>query len=146
MERAEGGRAGRKRSQLGDGRPAWREGCCVPERLLIPECSLGGSQNRAVMPWGEAAGQGLSFGCWAVLCAQPRAGRCPWGWLLCSERGSGALSWGRALKTLWVWEEITHNGPSPETPCAVLGDVLPTGDAAPVLWRSWLCPELAKAP
>lgn len=78
--------------------------------------------------------------------AQPRAGRWPWGWLLCAERGSGALSWGRALKTLWIWEEITHNGPSPERGCAVHGAVLLTGAAVLVVWRSWLCPELPKAP
>lgn len=46
----------------------------------------------------------------------------PLGWLLCAERGSGALSWGRALKTLWIWEAITHKGPSPEAGCAVHWD------------------------
>lgn len=67
------------------------------------------------------------------------------GWLLCAERGSGALSWGRALKTLCIWEEITHKGASPEAGCVVHWDVLLAGATVLVVWRSWLCPELPKA-
>lgn len=92
------------------------------------------------MTWGEAGSgagtEGAALADGPSRVRSPGAGRWPWGRPVCAERGSGALSWGRALKTLWIWEEITHNGPAPETGCAVPRAVLLTGAAVPVVWRS----------